>query len=169
MPNSNYFYAQPAPPTASYGLHTWQIFKYAATHLRVLYLTGYMHMRWKDALWIINKTASTSISSSALRRKTIALSLYHMQTKRKAPGSQYVPFTEVEVHYRVHNSLTPVHINPVHILPPYFSKIHFNVIFPYTHRYQERCLRFKLHNKVVLIARCVLHAPPIQSFLILLP
>jgi len=39
-----------------------------------------------------------------------------------------------KLHYRVRNSLPPVHIrsqvNPVHADPSYFSKIHFNVVLP---------------------------------------
>ena len=47
-----------------------------------------------------------------------------------------------KVHSRVHNSppltSTLSHIKPVHILPPYFLVIHFNILFPPTHRPSTR-------------------------------
>jgi hypothetical protein len=51
-------------------------------------------------------------------------------------SSQEIPHLlwNPKVHYRVHNSPTLVpnlsQLHPVHIFPPYFPKIHFNIIIP---------------------------------------
>jgi len=54
-------------------------------------------------------------------------------------ASQEIPriLWNQKVHYHFHKrlqlDLILSHLNPVHIVIPYFSKIHFRIIFPYTH------------------------------------
>jgi hypothetical protein len=52
------------------------------------------------------------------------------------------------VYHRAHNSpsLVPIlsHVKPLHTLPPYFLKIHFNIILPSMPRTSEWCVPFRL-------------------------
>jgi hypothetical protein len=56
-------------------------------------------------------------------------------TVRSASQESPRPLFNPKVHHRVHKSQPPVPIlsqmNSVHILLPYFHKIHFNIILPY--------------------------------------
>jgi len=55
------------------------------------------------------------------------------------------------VHFHVHKmlSLVPVlsQIEPVHMLPLYFFKIDFNIIFPSISRYSKWSLSFRLSHQ----------------------
>jgi hypothetical protein len=59
-------------------------------------------------------------------------------------------------------------MNPAYNLPPYFSRIHSNIIFPYTPRSSEWSLPFKFSNQnfvcISYLFICVLHALSISSF-----
>jgi hypothetical protein len=80
-----------------------------------------------------------------------------------------------KIHYRAYRNLPLVRIltqmNSVHIFPLYFPKIHFNIIFLSTPTSSEWSLPFSFSDKEfvrILHLPCVLHAPPILSFLIVL-
>jgi len=74
------------------------------------------------------------------------------------PASQEIPrlLWNQKVHYSVPKSPPLASIqrqmNPVHIFPPYFPKIHSNIILPFTTRSSEWSLpfRFSKHNTVCL-------------------
>jgi hypothetical protein len=48
--------------------------------------------------------------------------------------------------------LVPIlsHMNPVHILSPYFPKIHYNIIFPSMPRSPERFIPFRFSDQNVV-------------------
>jgi len=78
-------------------------------------------------------------------------------------NSQEIPrvLSNPNIHYRAHNSppLIPTlsQMNPVHNFPPYFRKIHSNVILLSTPRSDPWSLPFRVS--------CLLHATSISSSL----
>jgi hypothetical protein len=85
-------------------------------------------------------------------------------------ASQDIPLLlwNPKVHYHVHKSPPPVPIpiqmNPIHIFPPYFSKIHFNIIISSKPRSSEWSLPFRLPNQnfvrvchLPMLATCSTH------------
>jgi hypothetical protein len=75
-------------------------------------------------------------------------------------GSQEIPRLPLKkkVHYRIHKSspLVPIlrQMNPVHNTPPYFRKIHSDVILPSMHRSSEWSLCFRFPNQDIV---CISH------------
>jgi len=59
---------------------------------------------------------------------------FSWETNSNSASQNSPPYMEPEGHYHVHKGTPLVHIlsqmNLVHTLPPYFSKIQFNIIFP---------------------------------------
>ena len=58
-----------------------------------------------------------------------------------------------KVHYHIHNNPPPVPIltqlDPVHVPPSYFLKIHFNIILPYKPRSFKRSLSLKIYISII--------------------
>jgi hypothetical protein len=68
-----------------------------------------------------------------------------------------------------HRSILLSQMNQVHTLPPYFSKIHFNIILPSTPRSFEWSSLQVFQTKLCVhfsSSPCVLYAPPISFLLI---
>jgi len=89
-------------------------------------------------------------------------------------GSQQISrlLWEPKVLYRGHNSPLLVSIlrqmNPVHTFPPYFPKVHSNIMFPCTSRSSERSLSFRFSDQNFVMhfssPLYVLHAPFIPQW-----
>jgi hypothetical protein len=66
-----------------------------------------------------------------------------------------------EVHCHVHRCwpFVPIlsQIKPIHTFQPYFSKTHFNIIFPFMPRSSEWHLQFRPSNRNLV---CISHLPP---------
>jgi hypothetical protein len=73
---------------------------------------------------------------------------------QETPRSLWNP----KVHYRVHKSPSLSHMNPIHILSPYFRKIRSNIILPSTPRSSELSHPLRLYSSFL---PCVLHIPPV--------
>jgi len=62
-------------------------------------------------------------------------------------------FWQPKVHYCVHKSTPPVpiltQVNPAHTFPPYFLKIHYNIILPSMPRSSMWSLLFKFLTKIL--------------------
>jgi hypothetical protein len=79
-----------------------------------------------------------------------------------------------KVHYRVNKS-PPLfsylsHMNSVHIIPPYFSKIHFNIILPSSLAIQRGSFPLGFPNNILyafITLPCLLHAQPVSPSLML--
>jgi len=79
-------------------------------------------------------------------------------------ASQVIPrlLWNPKVHYRAHNSpsLVPTvsQMNPVHNFPPYFPKIHSNIIFPATLMSSEWSFPFRFSNQNIVWISPLSHA-----------
>ena len=75
-----------------------------------------------------------------------------------------------KVHYRMHKSPPPAptlsHIDPIHAFPSLFSKIHFNVILPFTPGFIKwpPSFRFPPSKPVLLKTVCVYKIHAISSY-----
>jgi hypothetical protein len=93
-------------------------------------------------------------------------------------ASQDIPclLWKPKVHYRVENSqpLAPIlsQMHAVHTFPPYFPKIHSNIVLHFMLRSSKRSPTFGFLTKIlyaIFIFTMRLHAPPLSSSLILSP
>lgn len=70
---------------------------------------------------------------------------------------------------RVHKSLSTVpilsHMNQIHILPPHFRHMHFNIILLPMPISSEKSLSFRIFNKNLV---CISHLPPHAPYIILI-